>query len=533
MHSRHIHIHFHFRHITVRTILSFLVALSTVPQAWAQSADSAGKKPASITVKTSTASGAESIAPENPSAQVKPEQWRKNPPTVPPPRPFKLPAIENYKLDNGLSVQLVEDHRFPFMTMALGIKIGSAVDPKDKLGLADMTAGMLNEGTTTRKSKEIADEVDFIGGALKATSDYDFTILSGSALSKYRDRLVNILSEVIFHPTFPENELSLAKTNLIEELAMKRSEPDFLVEERFNKVLFGNHPYAVVAPTPATVERLTRKDLQDFHDTYYLPNESTLVVVGDFDSAKIKDMIAGKFGATWKSGTLPLAETPKAVRQDSRKIYLVNRPGSVQSSIRIGNVAIARNDPDYFPMVVANQILGGAAHSRLFLNIREQKGYTYGAYSSVSAHRQPGSFAAEANVRTEVTAASLQEFLYELARIRNVKVSDKELADGKSYLVGSFQLGLESQSGLAQRLLEEKLFDLPSDYLETYTSKVMAVNTDQIRAVARKLIDENHLVIAVVGDSQKILPELQYFAPVEVYDTSGKLSSEAPTINVE
>jgi predicted Zn-dependent peptidase len=257
------------------------------------------------------------------------------------------------------------------------------------------------------------------------------------------------------------------------------------------------------------------------------------VIVGDFDATKMKDIIQSKFGTNWKPGTLPVVETPSMPKQDVRKIYLVNRPGSVQSAIRMGNIGIKKTDPDYYAMTVANQILGGAAHSRLFLNIREQKGYTYGAYSNISPRRQPGTFSAEANVRTEVTAPSLEEFLYELDRIRNVKVTDKELADAKSYLVGSFQLGLETQSGLAQRLLEEHLYDLPSDYLETYATKVMAVNVDEIRAVARKLIDEKHLVIAIVGDSQKILPELQYFAPVEVYDTSGKLSSEQPKFSVE
>lgn len=379
-----------------------------------------------------------------------------------------------------------------------------------------------------KKSKEIANETDFIGGGLKAVSDFDFTIVSGSALSKYSDRLVDLLSDIVFHPTFPEEELTLAKTNLTQSLAMKRSEPDFLVEERFNKVVFGDHPYGVVAPTPQTIERITRKDLQEFHDSHYLPNEATLVVVGDFDPEHLKTMLESKFGSgIWKSGTMPVAQMPVVPKQTGRRIYLVNRPGSVQSSIKLGNVGISKTDPDYFPMSVANQILGGAAHSRLFLNIREQKGYTYGAYSSISAHRQPGPFSAEAEVRTEVTAPSLEEFLYELNRIRDVKVTDKELQDAKTYIVGSFQLGLETQSGLAQRLLELKLYDLPDNYLETYADKVMAVKPDDIRHVARKLIDNNNIVISVVGDASKIKQDLQYFGPVDVYDTTGKLSSDS------
>lgn len=486
------------------------------------------KSDAINSVTKSGASGLDTGKLEVPSASVSNEQWRKNPPASPPPRPFKLPTITSYKLDNGLQVQLIEDHRVPFLTVALGIKAGSALEPKEKLGLAEMTANMLNEGTTTKKSKEIADETDFIGGGLKAVSDFDFTIVSGSALSKYSDRLVDLLSDIVFHPTFPEEELKLAKTNLTQALAMKRSEPDFLVEERFNKVVFGDHPYSVVAPTPTTIENIARHDLQEFHDSHYLPNEATLVIVGDFDAAHLKQQIESKFGtAIWKSGTMPIANMPQLPKQSGRKIYLVDRPGSVQSSIKLGNVAINKTDPDYFPVQVANQILGGAAHSRLFLNIREQKGYTYGAYSSVAAHRQPGPFAAEAEVRTEVTAPSLEEFLYELNRIRDVKVTDKELKDAKTYIVGSFQLGLETQAGLAQRLLELKLYDLPDNYLETYADKVMAVTPEQIRKVARKVIDNNNIVISIVGDAAKIKQDLQYFAPVEVYDTTGKLSSDA------
>jgi zinc protease len=512
---------------STHSVLSLLVAFSTVNAA-AMAESTVGKSAANQSVPASSSPAPDAVKLDVPAAQISGDQWRKNPPSVPAPRPFKLPTITNYKLDNGLQVQLIEDHRVPFLTVALGVKAGSALEPKDKLGLAEMTADMLNEGTSGKKSKEIADETDFIGGGLKAVSDFDFTIVSGSALSKYSDRLVDLLSDIVFHPTFPEEELKLAKTNLTQALAMKRSEPDFLVEERFNKVVFGDHPYSVVAPTPETIDRITRADLQQFHDSHYLPNEATLVVVGDFNPTHIKEMIASKFGdSIWKSGTMPVAQMPQLPKQTGRKIYLVDRPGSVQSSIKLGNVGITKTDKDYFPMALANQILGGAAHSRLFLNIREQKGYTYGAYSSISAHRQPGPFSAEAEVRTEVTAPSLEEFLYELNRIRDVKVSDKELKDAKTFLVGSFQLGLETQSGLAQRLLELKLYDLPDNYLETYSDKVMAVNPDDIRKVSRRLIDNNNIVISVVGDASKIKQDLQYFAPVEVYDTTGKLSSDA------
>jgi len=450
------------------------------------------------------------------------ETFRHKSPALPSPRPFKLTAITSYTLPNGLTVQLLPDHRVPFITAAMGVNAGSILDSKQLLGLAGMTADMLTEGTKTLTSKQIADEIDFLGGAIGAAANHDYAIINASALSKYSPRLLEILSDVILHPSFPDDELKLKKTNLIQELSIKRSEPEFLLEERFNKVAFGEHPYAVVAPTEETVTAMTTDKLQKFHDQYYLPNQSYLVVVGDFDLAKMKELIEEKFGRGWIKNDTTATTLPAMPKQKARIIYLVDRPGSVQSSIKLGNISIKKTDTDYFPFLVANQILGGAANSRLFLNIREQKGYTYGAYSGIGARKEPGAFAAEAEVRTDVTAPALEEFLYELDRLRKIKVSSKELEQAKSYLAGSFQLGLETQSGLATRLLERKLYALPNDYLETYVDKIMAITPEQVRQVARKHIDLNNLVICIVGDANKIKPDLQYFTYVDVYDMAGK-----------
>ncbi len=458
------------------------------------------------------------------------ESFRHLPPTLPNPHAFKLAAVTSYQLPNGLSVQLLPDHRVPLVTVELGVNAGSTLEPKKLLGLAGITADMLTEGTAARTSKQIADEVDFIGGALGAAAGHDSVIVSSSALSKYTERLMDIFSDVVLHPNFPDDELKLKKTNLIQELSIKRSEPDFLVEERFSKTTFGDHPYAIIAPTEESVKSIAKEDLEKFHKEHYLPNESYLVVVGDFDLEKMKALINEKFGETWQNNSIATTTFPAMPKQQGKTIILVDRPGSVQSTIKLGNISIKKTDTDYFPFVVANQILGGATNSRLFLNIREQKGYTYGAYSGVGARKEPGAFAAEAEVRTEVTAPSLQEFLYELERLRNIKVSDKELGQAKSYLAGSFQLGLETQSGLAGRLLERKLYNLPEDYLETYVDKIMAITPDQIRDVARKHIDLDNLVICIVGDANKIKSDLQYFGNIDVYDMTGKAISRSTEI---
>ncbi|MBY0356640.1 MAG: insulinase family protein [Candidatus Obscuribacterales bacterium] len=450
------------------------------------------------------------------------EEWRKKPPQAQAPRPFKLPNIIKYQLSNGLAVELVEDHRVPFTTAGLGINAGAVDDARQYQGIAALVADLLSQGAAGKSSKAIAEEIDFIGGALSGGAGSDFTIVSASALSQYNAKLMDLFGKVVLTPDFPQSELNLRKTNLIQELKIRRSKPDFLREEKFAGVVFGAHPYSFVAPKPDVIEKITREQLQAFHKEHYLPGGSVLVVVGDFKTDEMKALIAKTFG-DWKQGNAPKNEFTAATKQSGRKIYLVDRPGSVQSSVRIGNIGIKRSDPDFYAMNVANQVLGGAAVSRLFTNIRENKGYTYGAYSEMSARKEPGALSAAAEVRTDVTAAAVQEFLYELERIRNVKPTDKELTAAKNYLAGSFQLGLETQNGLAQRLLEGKLYGLPDNYLETYGEKIMAVNADDVRRVARGHIDQDNLVVVVVGDAGKIKADLEYFAPVSVFDTAGSL----------
>lgn len=519
------------RNLLTLTALSLILGSTSAGIATAKSATVKSATPKSTTANSAAAKSAALNANTTAASTAQPgeklvEDFRKKAPNLPPPRPFNPPKVESYKLDNGLEVQLVEDHRFPFLSANLGFRTGSSQEPKDKPGIADMTSTLLTEGTDTKKSKDIAGEADFIGGTLKALSDYDYSILSGSCLSAYQSRMFDLLTDVLLHPSFPEDELALQKVNQIQELTMKRSNPDFLMEERFSKVVFGNHPYSIVSPTEADINKLKRDDLKDYWSKHYLPNNAVLIVVGDFNPATIKKDIESHFGTQWKPDTVPVVEEAAMPDQKGRRIYLVDRPGSVQTSIRVGNRAIKRNDKDFFPMLVANQILGGTAHARLFLNIREAKGYTYGAYSKLAPRKEPGEFFAKADVRTEVTNPSLQEFLYELERLRTTKVKDEEIQAAKNYLAGSFQLGLETQGGLAQRLLEAKLFDLPGDYLATYADKVMAVNVDDVRTAAGKLINSDNLVICVVGDARKIKSDLELFAPVSVYDMQG-LSQEA------
>lgn len=451
------------------------------------------------------------------------ENWRATRPKLPPPKSFKLPAVKTYKLDNGLKIQFVEDHRYPYVTVFLGLKTGT-VDNSTEKPVAELTASMLDEGTKTKKSKEIAEATDFIGGSISASADYDFTIMNGSCLSNYTDTLFSLMSDVLLHPSFPEDELKVAKSNWIQSLTIRRSDSNYLLDERFRKVVFGDHPYGALAPKPEVINSIAQADLKKFHEANYLPNDSLLIVLGDFDDKKMEELVKSAFGS-WAQGERKSKELPVVSQQKERRVYLVDRPDSTQSAVAIGNLGIKKKDPDYFAVKVMNQILGGSANSRLFLNIREQKGYTYGAYSSVSARIHPDAFSAGASVRTEVTEPAIKEFLFELERIGNSAVTKEELDDAKKYLTGQFQLGLETQSGLAQRLLEVGLFDMDDKYLESYTDKYMAVTIEDVQRVAKKIIHSNDLVITVVGDANKIKPGLEHFGKVELYDLNGDLTT--------
>ena len=304
---------------------------------------------------------------------------------------------------------------------------------------------------------------------------------------------------------------------------MQRQDPSFLAGERFDRVVFGSHPYSVSAPTPASIDALDREKIAQFYASNFGPNGSFAVIVGDFDANRMESR-ARKILGEWKtqgagSKSIGAADFPRATE---RRIYLVDRPGSDQADFRIGALAPKRSSPDYFPLLVANSILGAGTGSRLFLNIREQKGYAYDVYSSVGALREAGTFFGGAETRTEVAARAIREMIIEFERLGSVKVGPRELQDAKNYLNGLFSLALSTQGGVAERITQTRMLDLGRDYLEAYRSRIEAVTVEQVQEAARKYISIDHPVIVVVGDASKLARELRAIGPVEVFDIEGK-----------
>ena len=453
------------------------------------------------------------------------EHFRSQPPPPLQPRPILIPTPRETTLANGLRVVVVDDSRLPLVSYRLAFRVGGAFDPPEIPGLTDLLAGLLPEGTESKTSREIADEVARIGANLSAGANSDYTIIAASALAQFNDPIMGLMAEVILEPSFPENEVELAKQNTKESLRQQRAQPSYLASEMVSRVMFGDHPYSVVAPTPESIDRVSRDQFVRFHRAKLVPNNGVFIVVGDVRYDEILNRIESLF-STWQRGEDVVANFPAPPVRTMRTAYLVDRPGSAQSNIVIANSGIIRTSPDYFPLLLMHTVLGANASSRLFMNLREDKGYTYGAYSNLDARRTAGTFRAMAEVRTPVTGDSLKEFFYELDRIRNERVSDKEIADAKSYLTGVFPIRLETQEGLTDQLVQIKMLNLPDDYLQNYRERVNAVTGEEIQRVAQKYVQTDKAALIVVGDGASVLDQMKPYAEdIEVYSTAGKRKS--------
>jgi len=309
---------------------------------------------------------------------------------------------------------------------------------------------------------------------------------------------------------------------MIAQLRMARSQPSFLAYEMFSRVMYGEHPAARIAPSPEVIQSLTPEMLSQFHSTYYRPNNAMFAIVGDVKPAEITAKLEKTFGS-WPRGDVPATVIPKAGELGPAKIHLIDRPASVQTNLLLGFLTIERTDPDYTALEVMNRIVGGGPSGRLFMNLREDKGYTYGAYSSVSAFKYRGAFQANTEVRTNVTDGAMKELFYEIKRIRDEKVPVEEFENAKRAIIGGFALQLESPQALLQNIITQKLYSLPADYWDIYPQKIAAITQDDAQRVAQKYLDLDHLQVVAVGDGKQLLDALRKYGSVVVYDTEGKL----------
>jgi zinc protease len=451
--------------------------------------------------------------------------WRENSPKPGPARPIHLPEPDIFKLSNGLTVYYHYRPGLPVVAADLVFNTGSGANPVDKPGLASFTANMLQQGTETRNAMQIADEAALLGTALSTGAGVDSSSVGASSLTKNFSGLLDLISDVVLHPTFPPDEVERHRASQLAAFADERSDPDAILARTGVSALFGPHsPYGYQnSGTEPSVKAMTREELLNFWKAHYLPNNAVLVVSGNIPVADLKALAEARFGA-WKSGEITLPPMP-AAEPAKAKIIIVDRPGAQQTMLRLMQPGVDRSTPDYPALEVMNSELGGLFSSRINLNLREEHGYTYGAASFFVYHRSFGYFGAGGGIRTDVTAPAVTEILKEIRRMIDTPMTPEELSLAKDSQSRSLPGIFETDRGEAGALSEIFVFQLPPDYFSHLPEQLNAVTAENAEAVAKKYLHPDQLILVCVGDRAKIEPELVKLdlGQIEIRDSDGNV----------
>lgn len=451
---------------------------------------------------------------------------RSTPPGPGPRRPFRFPDIERSQLPNGLPLLLARTEGPPVATLGLLVPAAGLHEPDDRAGLATLTGLLLDSGTEQRSAPEIAEAFEGFGAQYGVGTSWDTTEVGLTALTTRLRPASSLLAELVRDPSFPAQEVERVREEQVAAIIQRRADPRGLANEAAAHFIFAEDtPYArPLSGTRSTLSGLTREDIAAFHADQYTPFGATVLLAGNLDPDLGHDLAAEIFG-DWVGPVAQRRAAEVKPRSRSRRIVIVDRPGSVQSEIRAGHIGVPRSTPDFFPLMVMNAILGGAFTSRLNLNLRERQGFTYGVTSHFTMRRQAGPFAVSTAVQTEVTAAALREIMHEIHGIRDEALSHAELEDARNYLAGVFPLRLETTEGVVSRLGELAVHDLPLDYFDSYRDRILEVTGDEVLRVAQEHIRPEELCIVVVGDAATIRSNLEALelGPVEVVDVGALL----------
>ena len=440
-------------------------------------------------------------------AQGRPDRSR--PPELGPAPSLKLPQIHIRTLLNGLQIRIIETHEVPLVQINVLVTTGSGDEPANQLGIANLTAAMLDEGAGNRSALEISDAVEFLGAILQTRSSFDASSVQVNVPTVRLTEALPILADVVLRPTFSKQELDRLQKERLTTLLQARDNAGAIATAAFNRTLFGRrHRYGTgTAGTETALAALTVKDLREFHASHYLPSTSTIIVVGDVSPDTILPQLAHSFGA-WKNKARVRTIPSKRKALSEREVVLVDKPGAAQSQIRIGWVGVPRSTSDYFTLEVLNTILGGSFTSRLNLNLREAHGYTYGAWSTFEMRLGPGPFIAGASVQTDKTAEALREFFLELDAIRQ-PIGFKELTKAKNYLSLGFPKSFETIADTSRRVEELIIYSLPEDYFQDYMMRVQEVTADAVNKASLQYMSPLHSAVVIVGDLNIIEPEIR------------------------
>ena len=453
---------------------------------------------------------------------------RSHAPTLGSPPKVSLPPIVTRQLPNGLKLMIVEQHELPLADFVLVVGSGGTVDPTGKPGVANLTSSMLVEGTATRSSLEIADQIAFLGVGLGTNSNWDASTVSLHTPIAQVDSALALFADVILRPSFPTGEFERIRKNRLTELIQLKDRPTAIANQAYASILYGaSHPYGqALIGTEASITGMATTDLVNYYKTHFFPNNATLIIVGDVNPAQIEQKIAGIFGG-WQRGTVPSYTLVEAPKSATTMVYLIDKPGAAQSSFRIGSIGVPRSTKDYFALTVMNTILGGSFTSRLNQNLRETHGYTYGARSGFDMRRAAGPFTASAEIVAAKTDSGLIEFMKELNAIRDTVPTD-ELNKAKRYLQLGLPADFETTQQIATALVPVALYGLPLDYYNNYVQSIEGITQADVQRVAKQYIDPGSLAIVVVGDRKSIESGLKAVntGPISIRDFFGKPATQ-------
>lgn len=425
---------------------------------------------------------------------------------VPLPVPeFRLASLQKAELSNRLKVWLIERHALPQIAVSLVMPGGASNDPRMKSGVAMLTADLLESGTTTHNILQIAERLEFLGSSLSITAGADATFASIVSLTRCAGESIELLSDVVIHPIFPATEFERVRARHLTAILQRKDRPGNIATLAFLRQLYGDvHPYAFDGSgTEHSIKAITRDDVLGYHNSNYRPDDATLIAVGDISMNRLLPLLEELF-SSWKmggAGPPGLLETPTP---GIRSVYLIDKPQAPQSEIRMGYPALPRSTPDYFAVSVMNRILGGQFSSRINLNLRERRGYTYGARSSFAFMKHPGPFMVSGAFVTSKTDSAVEQVLAEVESMHKEGVTESELFFSKTGLMGSFPLSFESNSQIAGALQSLVLYGLPEDYYDSYLLNVERVSLGDVRTVAARHLRPEDMSIVIVGDVSRI-----------------------------
>jgi len=449
------------------------------------------------------------------------ERYRKSPPFPEPLKKLNLPHLESATLSNGLRLTVARRENLPLVSMQLIILAGESSSPENLPGLATFTANLLSKGAANLSSSDIEEAIESIGGDFSTLTFLDYSIFTFSFLEEYLDEALDVLGKMILQPTFLKREIENEKRRMLYELREKQKNPEFVAKRQLMRLLFRNHLYKKAAYTENITRNIRQKDVLAFYDKFYRPNNANLVLIGNLNLSVASKKVS-HFLNTWKNKKLERSFVSPPEPSNKEKICFIDLPQTRDSTIYIGNVIFPRNSQDFFSFIVLNQVLGGTTGSRLFMNLRESKGYAYFAFSEVDLFRISGIFIVKAKVRPEVTYSSVKECLREIEKIIKEEITSFEIEQAKSYLIGNFPLKIETFENFCFKISEAEAFNLGREYWNKYYENIMLINSEKVFEVAQKypLLTP---VVVIVADKDKVMHDLNNFKEVEVYNYKGEL----------